>query len=277
MSERKSVFHGEPVPKHSPCHPRAPPTADRIRIFHPTPPGESGKLEVRRRGVYSSPVPADRSPAPESAATPARMRDLVTVSEIRTVVRLSDRKEAAWSAYVRDAFVETADVTAVLAGLAETLRATKGGGAFVQGPYGSGKSHLLAYLHLALEGSAPSPLADFAQLPISVSLVAHASSESLEEIVVSEIEQQASAALPGLSLSVEPRVADELLGYLTDRRPKWLAQLLRETGAPEARGLFRPPHPAFLEARVKAEGLPFHLGPQRDEVMTALGATLAAR
>jgi len=109
-----------------------------------------------------------------------RIRDLVTVIPRPTVVRLDDLRGE-----TRDWIVEgyhlTPEVERFLGAVKAWLGQDHGGGAFLVGAYGSGKSHFLAYLTERLEEGSFGPDPAPAVLPLS--LVNHRASEALEDIV----------------------------------------------------------------------------------------------
>ncbi|HET7506044.1 MAG TPA: DUF6079 family protein [Kofleriaceae bacterium] len=73
-----------------------------------------------------------------------------------TVVRLEESLDAAW---IRDAYYLTTEVKRHLDALRSALAADAGIGGFLIGPYGSGKSHFLAYLTQELQGGSSFPRA----------------------------------------------------------------------------------------------------------------------
>ncbi|MCF6226999.1 MAG: ATP-binding protein, partial [Xanthomonadales bacterium] len=71
--------------------------------------------------------------------------DLLEVRPHPTVVRLTDL-EAESADWLTDSFLITAEIKAHLQALRQLLKRKQGGGAFLIGHYGSGKSHFLSYL-----------------------------------------------------------------------------------------------------------------------------------
>jgi len=135
-----------------------------------------------------------------------RVGDLVEVPRIETVVRLSDRRDAARRAELVASFVPTEEARRALVAVARRLRDGTGS-AFVVGGYGSGKSHLLAVLAEAGEAE-PLPAADALwqeaggigappPLAVAVSLVDQAAARPLEEILVEAAAQALGIAAPG--------------------------------------------------------------------------------
>lgn len=127
-----------------------------------------------------------------------RIGDLIDVPPIRTVVRLAEGEEQ--PERIAASFVFTSEVFAHCSVLAEALGSGKGQGYFLQGDFGSGKSHFLAALRAWIQGSAGAE--DLARrhaglgrlsatgrrfLPVSISLVDHRGSTDLESIVVDSV------------------------------------------------------------------------------------------
>ncbi len=154
------------------------------------------------------------------------IRDCVEVRRHPTVVRLSDL-ESESSHWLGETFVLTKEVQAHLAALQHCLRQPHGSGVFLIGHYGSGKSHLLAYLALQLRGQwVPEP-----PHVVPISLVNFGSTNRLEDIVAGAL----GVAVGG-----------------GDRRPAWEAIL-----AQHARGLVLlfDELSEFLRAKPDARGL----------------------
>ncbi len=124
-----------------------------------------------------------------------RVGDLIDVPPIRTVIRLAEGKEQ--PGQIASSFVFTSEVFAHFSVLSEALGSGKGRGYFLQGDFGSGKSHFLAALRAWVAGSAGTEIlaqrhAGLARLagtgkkflPVAISLVDHRGSTDLETIVV---------------------------------------------------------------------------------------------
>ncbi len=131
---------------------------------------------------------------------PLRIGDLVEVPEVRTVVRLEEGRTAAGE--IASSFVFTPEIVSHVAVIAEALMAGRGQGYFLQGDFGSGKSHFLAALYAWLAGGEAGAglsahhagLARLAgggrrYLPVDISLVNYRSSTPLETIVVEAVER----------------------------------------------------------------------------------------
>ncbi len=130
----------------------------------------------------------------------APIRQYVEVRRHPTVVRLQDL-DGPGAHWLEETFVVTAEVQRHLAAITEMLRRETGTGVFLIGQYGSGKSHLLAYLTRRLRSGA---VVERPPDVCPVSLVNYSAANRLEDIV--------SAAL-GARVEVG------------DRRPAWEAML----------------------------------------------------
>ncbi|MBI4861865.1 MAG: hypothetical protein HY815_16650, partial [Candidatus Riflebacteria bacterium] len=163
--------------------------------------------------------------------SPVRIRDLVGVRPIRTVIHLDDPRDPTRRDEVQRCFVPTPEAVQVLRTVFSRMARGAGEGVFLQGPYGSGKSHLLTYLGLAAsdetarESLAGEPgvtaiLADVAAgswLVASLPLVDHPARLALETLVTGSI-SRALADRNMISPGPEPEGRqgwmDSLLGAL---------------------------------------------------------------
>ena len=73
-----------------------------------------------------------------------RIGDLIEVPPVQTVIRLEEGRTR--SLGIAESFVFTEEVSAHFAVLADALAKDHGRGFFLQGDFGSGKSHFLAAL-----------------------------------------------------------------------------------------------------------------------------------
>ncbi len=145
-----------------------------------------------------------------------KIRDLIEVPPVRTVIRLADLADSSLRRHLVETFIFTGEVTFTLANILEKVAGLQGKGFFVIGNFGSGKSHLLNVLSLIMndseareifkascrDGTAsdsklPELLEQAAQvnpLVVEISLVEHSNREYLEEIVLKEISVRLQAA-----------------------------------------------------------------------------------
>jgi len=76
--------------------------------------------------------------------TSLRISDLINVPPVQTIIRLEEGRTRSRS--ILESFVLTDDVSAHLTILSEAMSKKHGRGFFLQGDFGSGKSHFLAAL-----------------------------------------------------------------------------------------------------------------------------------
>ncbi|MBU0988237.1 MAG: hypothetical protein KKH68_13400, partial [Proteobacteria bacterium] len=128
-----------------------------------------------------------------------RIGDLIEVPPVQTVIRLEDGRTRSES--IARSFVFTTEVHSHFEIIAEALLKDHGRGFFLQGDFGSGKSHFLAALCAWLKGAAGAEVlsahhpglgrvqaAERKFLTVDVSLVNYRSSTPLERILVEAIE-----------------------------------------------------------------------------------------
>src|SRR4051812_37806536 len=103
---------------------------------------------------------------------PRTIRQVAGVRPHPTVVRLDDlsRSDASW---ITESYCLTPDVERHLGAIDTALARPGGSGVFLIGPYGSGKSHFLAYLTEKLRAAASAEVH-------AISLVHYAASARLE-------------------------------------------------------------------------------------------------
>jgi hypothetical protein len=139
-----------------------------------------------------------------------KIRDLIEVPEIKTVIQLKDLQESNLRQMILESFVVTAEVMKSLEMILRSLSGTEGRGVFLKGHFGSGKSHFLSMLSLllrhpeswkALLSQEPS-LKRFQEdlqsrrfLVVEISLIQHRGTEFLEDIVLRKVFQELSGQL----------------------------------------------------------------------------------
>ncbi len=134
-----------------------------------------------------------------AASGARRIGDLIEVPPVKTVVRLREGRESPEE--IAGSFVFTSEVASHLNVISDALREGRGQGYFLQGDFGSGKSHFLAALYAWLRaGSAAEGLSSGHEglrrsassrrkvLPVAVSLVEFRSATPLEQILLESIE-----------------------------------------------------------------------------------------
>lgn len=173
-----------------------------------------------------------------------KIHDLIDVPDVRTVVHLQDLASPDQRARLAESFVLTDEVRNHLRRLMTAYAAPTGGGTFLRGHYGAGKSHFLVFLQLLLAGeidrealakAEPELLSCLESLEgkrflvVPISLVAHSSQEPLEAIVTRALEAAGGPApLPFPdAVSLQPHI-DTLRYHLRKHHPDTLEQFLLE-------------------------------------------------
>ena len=132
-----------------------------------------------------------------SSETP-RIRDLVEIPEIRTVIQMEDLKDPGFRRMLTETFVITDEVFHNLEAVFTSISSGEGRGVFLKGHFGSGKSHFLGILSVLFRypatwdtalSQAPSlsaflPCVKRRWLTVEISLVQHRGSEFLEDIIL---------------------------------------------------------------------------------------------
>jgi hypothetical protein len=211
--------------------------------------------------------------------------DLVELPPVRTVVQLGDAADPGLAARLVDDFVLTADCDVALGAVLRSLAGERGEGIFLQGSFGSGKSHLLALLRLllasegawaAVEGGPQA--AAYRELrrrlapgtrPVAVaavSLVDHSGSVPLEDVCLPALEAALGA---GAGFAAAPRAVEEIRAALEARHRDALERYLEERELERER-LFDPRRPSPLDELVRRLDLPFRVRRERGAVLEAL-------
>ncbi len=167
--------------------------------------------------------------------------DLVEVPLVKTVIRLEEGRKA--SEEIAKSFVFTSQVTAHLDVITEAIAADRGTGYFLQGDFGSGKSHLLAMLYTWLSGSVGAEYLLAAHpgmgeavgagrkiLPVAVSLIDYRSSTPLEHILLEAAEKALAEEGRVAVLSLRSMLIARVKSML--EQPKTAEAFVALTGAP---------------------------------------------
>ncbi|MFH1487954.1 MAG: DUF6079 family protein [Pseudomonadota bacterium] len=131
--------------------------------------------------------------------TSLKIRDLIEIPEIRTVIQMEDLKNPDLCSMIVETFVITSEVLTNLQSVLSSLTGPEGRGIFLKGHFGSGKSHFLSMLSLLLRvprawdtvlSQAPAlegfrkKIEDRRFLVVERSLVQHRGSEFIEDIIL---------------------------------------------------------------------------------------------
>ena len=136
-----------------------------------------------------------------------KIADLVEVPEVKTVIQLADCQKPELRSHITSSFVVTSEIERVFRALLSDLSSREGRGYFIEGNFGSGKSHLLSIINLLFSRQADwQPVAEQLEdekisqqinelkeqnfLTLTISLVEHSSREYLEQIVLDKLRER---------------------------------------------------------------------------------------
>jgi len=165
-----------------------------------------------------------------------KIKDLVEVKDVRTVVQMADIQDPKLREFLTESFVITDEVEKVMLSFFNDLINKQGKGYFLEGNFGSGKSHLLSVLsllidyekswqHILSQTDRSERLNDFYQevkdknyITINLSLVEHSNKEYLEDIVIDEITKfiNQDENLSDFNLQGEKEFIDKISNILLD-------------------------------------------------------------
>jgi len=153
--------------------------------------------------------------------------DLIDVPPVQTVIRLEQSISEAGN--IVNSFVFTSDVDTHFQVLSHSFLQQHGQGYFLQGDFGSGKSHFLAALaawfsevpgsdHLTSQHSGLKKIREASKhlLAVSISLVNYRSNASLENIITEAIEEKLNTFNIKKAISVQSRFLNYLKSLLND-------------------------------------------------------------
>ncbi len=213
-----------------------------------------------------------------------KVGDLIDAPRVRTVVRLGDIQDPALGRDLVDGFLLTADAAHILDVFLGALERREGCGFFLQGNFGSGKSHLLAVLAqmlaqeavLARVGERLGRSAGVGRVMLgTISLVDYDARERLEDIVVDAVCAQCRARGKALFAAPDAAALAEVRRHIEDARAPELAAFLTEKGC-GAETLFAPASASLLAELIARLRLPYRLRPGRKELWDALRQHLGA-
>lgn len=220
-----------------------------------------------------------------------KIEDLVNVPEVKTVVQLSDRDDPELRQFLTDSFLLTAEVGKILTAFFGDVSREMGGGYFIEGNFGSGKSHLLSVMSLLLDfaeawepilaqagpGSRLAAAADGVEtgdyLVINISLVEHSNKEYLEDIVMSELAAvcRESPDIDGgdFTFSGEAEFIERMGEMVPEEHPKQLKSFLREQDL-TAEELFQTGNLFLVERLLDRLNLPYRFNFDRRDIFQQL-------
>ncbi len=174
--------------------------------------------------------------------------DLISVPPVKTVIKFSDLLDEELKKLLYESFILTGEVTENLTVILREISRKKGQGFFLQGSYGTGKSHFLGILSLLLSEPLSHGLLRFSGelselsgkitgenfFVLNLSLLEHSSSESLEDIISFSLDDHIKKLTGKSILSDMKRFKDDIVSLLTARYRTDLDIFLSEKGFSEA-------------------------------------------
>jgi len=222
-----------------------------------------------------------------------KIKDLVEVKEVRTVVQMADIKDPKLRDFLTESFVITDEVEKVMLSFFNDLLNNNGKGYFLEGNFGSGKSHLLSVLsllldyekswqHILSQKDRSDRLDDFYQnikennyITINLSLVEHSNKEYLEDIVMDEITKfiNQDKSLNDFNLKGEQEFIDKISKIIKDEHQNKLKSFLRENNLDEAE-LFTSGNIYLIEKLLNRLNLPYRFSYNRQQIFDQIADIL---
>jgi hypothetical protein len=178
-----------------------------------------------------------------------RLRDIIDVPDVKTVIQLSDIHDKVLKRRLAEDFILTSEVYSHLKTICGMIRDDEGAGIFLEGNFGSGKSHFLTIISLLFNyREAWQPLLTQEPdltvlheglslreyLTAEVSLVEYSSKTGLEEIIAGSIVEayrrkyEAPLFDPHITLPERREFYENLEEKLRDRKASGLILLIDE-------------------------------------------------
>ncbi len=221
------------------------------------------------------------------------INDLIEVPEVKTVIQLKDTEDSRLREILARNFLITDEVALFFKSFFSSILEREGRGFFVEGNFGSGKSHLLSILGLSLnypEAWEPllqqdsgvekllektrSAISDREFLVVQVSLVEHSNREYLEDIITEEIKEVLQEKqLQGPVFPREKDFIKSMVEMLKNQEPQKLKSVLREKEMTESE-LSTCEDINLLEEILERLNLPYRLKYDRQETFSQLNKTI---
>jgi len=222
-----------------------------------------------------------------------KIKDLVEVKDVRTVVQMADIQDPKLREFLTESFVITDEVEKVMLSFFNDLINKQGKGYFLEGNFGSGKSHLLSVLsllidyekswqHILSQTDRSERLDDFYQevkddnyITINLSLVEHSNKEYLEDIVMDEITKfiNQDKNLNDFNLQGEQEFIDKISIIIKEEHQNKLNSFLRENNLNE-KELFTPGNLYLIEKLLNRLNLPYRFSYNRQQIFDQISDIL---
>lgn len=214
------------------------------------------------------------------------VKDLIELPEVKTVIQFSDLQDPSLRKHLAESFILTEDVQKALISCLEALSSGRGKGIFLQGSFGSGKSHFLTVLNLLLSENWPwNPICRseavfdkfHSNLPIGqylivdVSLVNYRSWQRLEDIVFAELLSHLRALPePVKGIWDYQSAIEPIASGIKQNFPSQLESFCREAGLDDPEAIFIQEHLSLLDQFIQQNALPYKLPYDRKELLRGL-------
>ena len=209
--------------------------------------------------------------------------DLIELPLVRTVVKLSDLEDDSLRDNIRDSFILTGEVKENFSVLFAGLLKNKGQGFFLQGSYGSGKSHFLSVLCLAASDSSSHSLFTFNDkllslassvyeknlLVLNLSLVDYSSKESLEDIISYSLWDRLK-----FHKDLTGRYREDMISLITSRYSENLESFLKEKNISREEFFSGKDNSAILEELLETLDIPYRFKYSRKDIFEKLGKSV---
>jgi hypothetical protein len=214
-----------------------------------------------------------------------KIKELVDVKDVRTVVQMADIKDPKLRDFLTESFVITAEVEKVMLSFFGDLVKNEGKGYFLEGNFGSGKSHLLSVISLLLNyrkswqhildqkdysnrlKQLSEEVIDQQYITIDLSLVEHSNKEYLEDIVMEEIMKfiNENDELSNINFKGEEEFIEKISVIIKNEHQNMLKSFLRENNINE-RELFQTGNLYLIEKLLERLNLPYRFSYNRQQI-----------
>ncbi|MCF8001960.1 MAG: DUF6079 family protein [Halanaerobiales bacterium] len=214
-----------------------------------------------------------------------KIKELVNVKDVRTVVQMADIKDPKLRDFLTESFVITEEVEKVMLSFFGDLVKNEGKGYFLEGNFGSGKSHLLSVISLLLnyrkswqhildQKDYSNRLEQLSKdvlnknyITINLSLVEHSNKEYLEDIVMEEIMKfiNENDELSSINFKGEEEFIEKISKIIKEEHQNMLKSFLRENGINESE-LFETGNLYLIEKLLERLNLPYRFSYNRQQI-----------
>ena len=229
--------------------------------------------------------------------TEKKIKDLVEIPRVKTVIQMSDIEDPELRDFLTSSFLLTAEVEDVLSAFFTDISRHEGKGYFIEGNFGSGKSHLLGVMSLLLTrqdswqpileqtdnesrlSQASQKIQNSDYIVINISLVEHSNREYLEDIVMAALadffHREEKISRQDFSFAGEEEFIERLETLVQEEYPDRLQSFLRENDL-TAGELFSPGNLFLVEKLTDRLNLPYRFNFDRSDIFQQLQDILSS-